>query len=100
MGITVNKNSIPNEPRSPFVTSGIRVGSAAATTRGFTAEDFYEVGQLIAATVFNAESDAKLAEWHPPPPTPFIRSGLLALKANRGRTPIPKRSARSVLPCG
>ena len=62
VGITVNKNSIPNEPRSPFVTSGIRVGSAAATTRGFTAEDFYEVGQLIAATVFNAESDAKLAD--------------------------------------
>ncbi len=62
VGLTVNKNSIPNEPRSPFVTSGIRVGSAAATTRGFTAEDFYEVGQLIAATVFNAESEAKLAD--------------------------------------
>ena len=62
VGLTVNKNSIPNEPRSPFVTSGIRVGSAAATTRGFTADDFYEVGQLISATVFNAESDAKLAD--------------------------------------
>ena len=62
VGITVNKNSIPNEPRSPFVTSGIRVGSAAATTRGFTADDFYEVGQLIAATVFNAESAALLAD--------------------------------------
>ncbi len=58
----MNKNSIPNEQRSPFVTSGIRVGSAAATTRGFTAEDFYEVGQLIAATVFNAADDAKLAD--------------------------------------
>ncbi len=62
VGLTVNKNSIPNEPRSPFVTSGIRVGSAAATTRGFTAEDFYEVGQLIAATVFNAADEAKLAD--------------------------------------
>ena len=62
VGLTVNKNSIPNETRSPFVTSGIRVGSAAATTRGFTADDFYEVGQLIAATVFNAENDAKLAD--------------------------------------
>ena len=62
VGLTVNKNAIPNETRSPFVTSGIRVGSAAATTRGFTADDFYEVGQLIAATVFNAESDAKLAD--------------------------------------
>ena len=62
VGLTVNKNSIPNEPRSPFVTSGIRVGSAAATTRGFTADDFYEVGQLIAATVFNADNEAKLAD--------------------------------------
>ncbi len=62
VGLTVNKNSIPNEPRSPFVTSGIRVGSAAATTRGFTADDFYKVGQCIAATVFNAQDDAKLAE--------------------------------------
>ena len=62
VGLTVNKNSIPNEPRSPFVTSGIRVGSAAATTRGFTADDIYEVGQLIAATVFNAESAALLAD--------------------------------------
>ncbi len=62
VGLTVNKNSIPNEQRSPFVTSGIRVGSAAATTRGFTAEDFYEVGQLIAATVFNAADEAKLAD--------------------------------------
>ena len=62
VGLTVNKNSIPNEQRSPFVTSGIRVGSAAATTRGFTAEDFYEVGQLIATTVFNAADEAKLAD--------------------------------------
>ena len=58
----MNKNSIPNEQRSPFVTSGIRVGSAAATTRGFTAEDFYEIGQLIATTVFNATDEAKLAD--------------------------------------
>ncbi len=62
VGLTVNKNSIPNETRSPFVTSGIRVGSAAATTRGFTAEDFYQVGLCIAATVFNAEDEARLAE--------------------------------------
>ncbi|MCI2241682.1 serine hydroxymethyltransferase [Adlercreutzia faecimuris] len=62
VGLTVNKNSIPNEPRSPFVTSGIRVGSAAATTRGFTAEDFYQVGQLIAAAVFHPADDALLAD--------------------------------------
>ena len=58
----MNKNTIPNETRSPFVTSGIRVGSAAGTTRGFNADEFYTIGQLIASTVFNAEDDTKLAE--------------------------------------
>ena len=58
VGITVNKNAIPNEQRSPFVTSGIRVGSAAATTRGLTAEEFYEVGELIARALFHAGDDA------------------------------------------
>ena len=56
-GLTVNKNSIPGEPRSPFVTSGIRVGSAAGTTRGFTAE----IGGLIARVVFNADDEGVLA---------------------------------------
>ena len=60
VGITVNKNSIPNEPRSPFVTSGIRVGSAAATTRGLGAQEFRRVGELIAATVFAQGDDARL----------------------------------------
>lgn len=64
VGLTVNKNSIPNEKRSPFVTSGIRVGSAAATTRGFGSEDFYQIGRAIAETVFNAEDPKKLAEIH------------------------------------
>ena len=62
VGLTVNKNSTPNEPRSPFVTSGIRVGSAAATTRGLNAQDCYEVGELIAAAVFNAADDARLKD--------------------------------------
>ena len=61
VGITANKNSIPNEPRSPFVTSGIRVGSAAATTRGLDEDDFRRVGELIAATVFAAGDEEKLA---------------------------------------
>lgn len=56
-GLTVNKNSIPGEPRSPFVTSGIRVGSAAGTTRGFTADEFREIGGLIARVVFNADDE-------------------------------------------
>ena len=58
VGLTVNKNSIPGETRSPFVTSGIRVGSAAATTRDFTAEEFHEIGGLIARVVF-APQDAR-----------------------------------------
>ena len=62
VGLTVNKNTIPNETRSPFVASGIRVGAPAATTRGFGAEDFYLIGQCIAAAVFNADDEAKLDE--------------------------------------
>lgn len=61
VGLTVNKNTIPNEKLSPFVASGIRVGSAAATTRGFTKDDFYNVGECIAKAVFNAEDEAVLA---------------------------------------
>lgn len=61
VGITANKNSIPNEPRSPFVTSGIRVGSAAATTRGLDEGEFRRVGELIATTVFAAGDEEKLA---------------------------------------
>ena len=61
VGLTVNKNTIPNETRSPFVTSGIRVGTAAGTTRGFDAEEFKRIGQLIAAAVFNAENEERLS---------------------------------------
>ncbi len=57
VGFTVNKNTIPNETRSPFVTSGIRLGSAAATTRGLGADEFREVGGLIATTVFAADDE-------------------------------------------
>jgi glycine hydroxymethyltransferase len=52
VGITVNKNSIPNETRSPFVASGIRVGSAAMTTRGFGEDAAREVGRLLARVIF------------------------------------------------
>lgn len=57
-GLTVNKNTIPNETRSPFVTSGIRVGSAAATTRGLDVKDFRKVGNLISRIAFNIEDEA------------------------------------------
>jgi len=61
VGITTNKNAIPNDPESPFVTSGIRVGSPAITTRGFTEGEAHTVGCLIAQTVFNRDDEAKLA---------------------------------------
>lgn len=61
VGLTVNKNTIPNETRSPFVTSGIRVGTAAGTTRGFNTDDFAKIGSLIARAVFNASNEAVLA---------------------------------------
>ena len=51
VGITVNKNTIPGEVRSPFVTSGIRVGSAAVTTRGFDERECERVGELIGDVV-------------------------------------------------
>lgn len=46
-GLTCNKNAIPNDPRSPFVTSGLRFGTSAGTTRGFKEKEFAEIGSLI-----------------------------------------------------
>ena len=58
--ITVNKNAIPNDPEKPFVTSGIRVGTPAVTTRGFGVEEMKVIGSLIwqTATDFDAKADA------------------------------------------
>jgi glycine hydroxymethyltransferase len=53
VGITVNKNAIPNDPESPFVTSGIRIGTAAITSRGFKEEDSGIIAELIAKTLKN-----------------------------------------------
>ncbi len=61
VGFTVNKNAIPNDPESPFVTSGIRVGSAAMTTRGFTEADAREVGSLLANAIFKRDDATALA---------------------------------------
>ena len=57
MGITVNKNTIPSETRSPFVTSGIRIGTAAATTRGFNEDDFKEVARFINYVIEHKDED-------------------------------------------
>ncbi len=57
IGITANKNTIPNDPQSPFVTSGIRLGSPAVTTRGFKEEDMREVAQIINMVICDFEAN-------------------------------------------
>ena len=60
--ITVNKNAIPNDPEKPFVTSGIRIGSPAITTRGFTEIESEELAHLIADVLDDPGNDAALAK--------------------------------------
>ena len=75
VGITANKNTVPNDPQSPFVTSGIRLGTPAMTTRGFKEEDMREVARIIVEAINNSDNDEvlkslradalKLCEAHP-----------------------------------
>lgn len=75
VGITANKNTVPNDPQSPFVTSGIRLGTPAVTTRGFREEDMTEVAKIIASAIFSSDNEValdnlrarsmKLCEKHP-----------------------------------
>ncbi len=60
--ITVNKNAIPNDPEKPFITSGIRIGSAAMTTRGFNETDARVLANLVADVLANPEDEANLAK--------------------------------------
>ena len=60
IGITVNKNTVPNETRSPFVTSGIRIGTAAVTTRGFDIEAMKEIASIINAVIENRNSNLEV----------------------------------------
>jgi glycine hydroxymethyltransferase len=60
--ITVNKNSVPNDPRSPFVTSGLRIGTPAGTTRGFTASDFSNIAHWICDILIDMDNDAVLTQ--------------------------------------
>lgn len=62
IGITCNKNTIPFDPASPFVTSGIRLGTPTATTRGFKEEDFKEVAAIMGLVLNNPEDTDKHAE--------------------------------------
>lgn len=60
VGITANKNTVPNDPQSPFVTSGIRLGAAAMTTRGFKEDDMREVARIIAEAIKNSDNEKVL----------------------------------------
>lgn len=60
IGITANKNTVPNDPKSPFVTSGVRIGVPAATTRGFKEDEMTEIGKIIADCILNRDSKENL----------------------------------------
>src|SRR5699024_11632023 len=60
IGITTNKNTIPFDEQGPFVTSGVRIGTAAVTSRGFTEESMEEIADIIALTLKHAEDELKL----------------------------------------
>ena len=60
VGITANKNTVPNDTQSPFVTSGVRLGAAAVTTRGFKEEDMAEVAKIIASAVTASDNEIAL----------------------------------------
>ncbi len=62
VSITTNKEALPNEKLSPFVTSGIRIGTPAITTRGFNEEDAREVARLIAEAIHHADDATVLAQ--------------------------------------
>ncbi|WP_223066004.1 serine hydroxymethyltransferase [Paenibacillus caui] len=62
IGITVNKNAIPFDPTSPFVTSGIRIGTPAATSRGMDEAAMVEIGRIIAAALKSPKDEAALAK--------------------------------------
>ncbi|WP_404455739.1 serine hydroxymethyltransferase [Oceanobacillus kapialis] len=62
IGITTNKNTIPFDTESPFITSGVRVGTAAVTSRGFGEEEMNEIASIISLTLKNHEDTAKLEE--------------------------------------
>lgn len=62
VGITCNKNTIPFDEEKPFITSGLRIGTPAATTRGFKEEDFEEVGKIISLVLKNSEDQDAIEE--------------------------------------
>ena len=57
VGVTCNKNTIPIDPQSPFITSGVRLGTPAVTTRGMKEEDMKEIAEIIAITLKDFEAN-------------------------------------------
>ena len=68
VNITANKNAIPNDPQSPFITSGIRIGTPAATTRGLDTEDFDKIAEFIALAIKDFEANKE-----------YIKAGVKAI---------------------
>ena len=62
IGITANKNTVPNDPKSPFVTSGVRIGVPAATTRGFKEKEMVEIGKIIADCILKRDTKEHLRQ--------------------------------------
>jgi glycine hydroxymethyltransferase len=60
-GITLNKNTIPDDPRSPFVTSGVRIGTASTTTQGMKEPEMMEIAALMARALRHRGDEAELA---------------------------------------
>jgi glycine hydroxymethyltransferase len=61
IGITVNRNAVPNDPRPPMVSSGLRIGTPALATRGFQVDDFHQIGRVI-ATALGPDFDARKSD--------------------------------------
>jgi glycine hydroxymethyltransferase len=61
-GITLNKNTIPNDPRSPFVTSGVRIGTPSVTTQGMKEDEMEQIADLIATALRNRTDSAAIAD--------------------------------------
>ena len=61
VNITCNKNTIPNDPKSPFVTSGVRLGTAAVTSRGMNTEDMDKIAEAIAMMIKEGEAASEKA---------------------------------------
>jgi len=60
-GITLNKNTVPDDPRSPFVTSGVRIGTPSVTTQGMTEPEMAVIAELIARTLRHRDDPAQVA---------------------------------------